>query len=528
MSAEHEKPAGPDLARGIRVSDIPEGGMIGGHVGEQSVLIARRGKKIYAIGGQCTHYGGPLAEGLMVGKTVRCPWHHACFDLRTGEATCAPALNPVSVWETERSGEMVRVTREIPPTDPLAPVGKRKRPDPSVRAIVIVGMGAAGNAAAEMLRREGFTGSVTMIGMDDAVPYDRPNLSKDYLAGNAPEEWIPLRPEDFYRDHKIELLKNSRVTSIDPKAKTVSLSDGQIKKYDRLLLATGAEPVRPPIPGAELGHVHYLRTLADSRAIIEAAKEARIAVVIGGSFIGLEVAAALRARGLQVNVVAPEQVPLARVLGAELGSFVRTTHEKQGVTFHLGRSVAGITRGTVRLDNGDSLPAELVVVGVGVRPLTNLAVDAGADMSRGVVVNEYLETSLPDVFAAGDIARYPDARFGGDIRIEHWVVAERQGQAAAKNMLGRAEPYTSVPFFWSNHYDVSISYVGHAEDWDEIKVAGDIGKGNCVVAYLKKGKTRAVATVGRSMPSLEAEAALEKADWKALDKLFARESSDDA
>lgn len=510
------------------MADIPDGGMIGGHVGDKSVLVARRGKKIYAIGGQCTHYGGPLAEGLMVGKTVRCPWHHACFDLRTGEATCAPALNPVSVWETELYGDVVRVTRELRPADPLAPLGKRKPNDPSVRAIVIVGAGAAGNAAAEMLRRQGYTGSVTMIGMEDSVPYDRPNLSKDYLAGSAPEEWIPLRPDDFYASHKIELLKNSRVTSIDTKAKTVSLSDGKIRKYDRLLLATGAEPVKPPIPGAEMRHVHYLRTLADSRTIIEAAKESRIAVVIGGSFIGLEVAAALRTRGLQVNVVAPEQVPLARVLGPELGSFVRTTHEKHGVTFHLGRSVTGITRGAVRLDNGDSLPAELVVVGAGVRPLTKLAVDAGADMSRGVVVNEYLATSLRHVFAAGDIARYPDPRFGEELRIEHWVVAERQGQTAAKNMLGRAEPYTSVPFFWSNHYDVSISYVGHAEDWDEIKVAGDIGQGDCVVSYLKKGKTRAVATVGRSMPSLEAEAAMEKGDWRALDRLFDREASDQA
>lgn len=527
MSDEQEKPAGPDLAIGIPFSDIPDGGMVGGHVGDQAVLIARRGKKIHAIGGKCTHYGGLLAEGLMVGKTVRCPLHHACFDLRTGEATCAPALNPVSVWETERNGKIVRVTREIAPSDPLAHAAKRKPIDPSVRAVVIVGAGAAGNAAAEMLRRQGFTGSVTMIGMENEVPYDRPNLSKDYLAGTAPEEWIPLRPADFYSKHGIELLKDSRVTSIDSQAGTVSLSSGQTRKYDRLLLATGAEPVRPPIPGAELGHVHYLRTLADSRAIIEASKEARIAVVIGGSFIGLEVAAALRARGLQVDLVSPEQTPLARVLGPELGAFVRTIHEKQGVTFRLGRSVTGITRGAVRLDNGESLPADIVVVGVGVRPLVQLAVDAGADMSRGVVVNEYLATSLPGVFAAGDIARYPDSRFGDDIRIEHWVVAERQGQTAAKNMLGRAEPYTSVPFFWSNHYDVSISYVGHAESWDGIEVAGDIGRGDCVVAYRRKGKIRAVATIGRSLAALEAAAALEDSDWAALDDLLDRESSDD-
>lgn len=523
MSADQQGPTGPDLSIGVKVADIPNGGMIGGHVGGKPVLIARRGKKLYAISSECTHYGGPLAEGLMVGKTVRCPWHHACFDLRTGEATCAPALNPVSTWEIETDGVLAKVTNEIPPTDPLAPVRVPKPIKAPPQSIVIIGAGAAGNAAAEMLRREGFTGSLTMIGAEDSVPYDRPNLSKDYLAGTAPEEWIPLRPREFYVERKIDLLTRVRALSINLSDRTVALSDGPPRHFDRLLLAMGGEPVKPPIPGADLRHVHYLRSLADSRAIIKAADNARKVVVIGASFIGLEVAASLRARGLQVDLVGPEQTPLLRVLGPELGAFIRATHEKNGVTFHLGRSVTGITRESVRLSNGSSLPADMVVVGVGVRPMTKLAVDAGLDMNRGVAVDQYLETSEAGVFAAGDIARYPDERYGLDVRVEHWVVAERQGQTAAKNMLGRGEPFTSVPFFWSNHYDFQIRYVGYAEKWDNIKVAGDISAGDCVVSYVKGKKTLAVATVGRTRASLDAEVALEDSDWKALAALIRRE-----
>ncbi len=519
MSAEGTV-TGPDLSEGVKLSDIPDGGMLGGHVGGKAVLIARRGDHVFAIGGQCTHYGGPLAEGLVVGDTVRCPWHHACFDLRTGEATCAPALNHVATWNVEIEGKRVKVISENPPAAALALPGSSAPIEPGLQTIVIVGAGAAGNAAAEMLRRQGYTASIIMITAEDSVPYDRPNLSKDYLAGNAPEEWIPLRPEEFYSDHRIELVKNARVSSINAEARVVNLSTGRTINYNRLLLATGAEPIKPSMPGAELEHVHYLRSLADSRRIIKAADEARMAVVIGASFIGLEVAASLRARGLQVDIVSPETTPLEKVLGKEVGAFIKARHEKEGVTFHLGRSATGITKDSVRLDNGHSLPAEIVVVGIGVRPLLELAVTAGAEMSRGVAVDEFLETSLPGVFAAGDIARYPDPRSGEQVRIEHWVVAERQGQTAAKNMLGMTEAFTSVPFFWSNHYDLAIGYVGHAEKWDKIKVSGKIADGDALIAYRMKKKTLAVAAIGRSLPLLQAEVALEREDWKALDSMM--------
>lgn len=521
MSAGQSELSGPDLTQGIPFDSIPDGGMVGGHAAGQPVLVARQGAEVFAIGASCTHYGGPLDHGIVVGDTVRCPWHHACFSLRTGEAVRAPALNPVAVWKTEREGNLVKVTSEIPATDGATAVHRPALPEPQPNSILIIGAGAAGNAAAEMLRREGYSGTLTMIGGDESVPYDRPNLSKDYLAGNAPEEWIPLRPAEFYQQHAIELIRGVTITGIDASKRTATLSTGEAKRFDRLLIATGSEPVRLPIPGADKPHVHYLRTLADSRSIIEAAKTAKSAVVIGASFIGLEVAASLRTRGLSVDVVGLEKMPLERVLGPELGAFIQKTHEAKGVTFHLGQSSREIGATSVTLDNGSILPADLVVIGVGVRPLTALAETAGAAVDKGVVVNEFLETSVPGIFAAGDIARFPDPRSGESIRIEHWVVAERQGQIAARNMIGLRQPYDSAPFFWSNHYHTAITYVGHAAKWDEIRIAGDIDRHDCLVGYRLGERTLAVAAMGRAKASLEAEVAMERSDWQALDALFA-------
>ncbi|MGH6818716.1 MAG: FAD-dependent oxidoreductase [Methylovirgula sp.] len=503
--SEEKKTDGLDLSQGIALAALTDGTKLLGHVGEEPVLLARSGEEIFAVGALCTHYQGPLAEGILVGATVRCPWHHACFSLRSGEAVRAPALDRVARWRVERRDGKIYVSEKIEsPARPTLPAG------PGVpRSIVILGGGGAGNAAAEMLRREGFTGSITMLSADDSVPCDRPNLSKDYLAGNAPEEWVPLRPPEFYREHGIDLRLGARATAIDPKGRSVTLADGGRHSYDTLLLATGAEPVRLNVPGAEGANVHYLRTFADSRSIIAAAATAKRAVIIGASFIGLEVAASLRERGLEVHVVGPEARPLERVLGPEIGDLIRTTHEAKGVVFHLGANVAEIGRDSVRLAGGDSLPAGLVVVGIGVRPAIALAQQAGLAIDRGVSVNRYLETSVPGIFAAGDIARWPDPLTGERIRVEHWVVAERQGQVAARNMLGRHEAFNAVPFFWSQHYDFSIRYVGHAEKWDKTSIDGDVAAKDCEVAYFRDGRKLAVATVSRDVDNLKAEVAFE-------------------
>ena len=502
--AETQELSGPDLAAGIASSELADGAMLQGHAAGQPVLVARRGDEYFAIGATCTHYNGPLAEGLMVGDTVRCPWHHACFSLRTGEAIRAPALNPVSCWRVEQRDGKLFVQEKIKPGERHM-AGEARTPD----TIVIVGGGGAGNAAAEMLRREGCSGRIVMISADDSVPYDRPNLSKDYLAGTAPEEWIPLRSEKFYKKHDIELLLNTHVTAIDTGGKQVMLSDGGREAYDALLLATGAAPVRLDLPGADRPHVHYLRSLDDCRAIIRAAGQAKRAVVVGASFIGMEVAAALRMRDLEIHVVAPGKRPMERVLGPEMGDHIRKLHEGYGVRFHLEQTLTAIDDRAVTLENGETIEADLVVVGIGVRPVTEIAEKAGIRTDRGILVNEYLETSVPGVFAAGDIARWPDPLTGDRIRVEHWVVAERHGQTAARNILGRRERFDIPPFFWTQHYDTSISYVGFAERWDRIAIDGRIEDGDCRLAYERDGKTLAVVTIGRDKESLEAEVAME-------------------
>src|SRR6202048_2188328 len=504
MSEEQTAPAGPDLAQGVALNEFGSETLLG-HVGDQDVLLVRSGPEIFAIDAHCSHYHGPLAEGLVVGDSIRCPWHHACFDLRTGEAARAPALTPLTVWQVEHEGDriFVRQKREQPKLRSKGPVNA---PD----KIVIVGGGAAGFAAAEMLKRHEFRGSIVMLSNDTAPPVDRPNLSKDYLAGSAPEDWLPLRPDSFYADAGIDLRLNSNVSSIDTKARNVIIAGGGTVPYDRLLLATGAEPVRLPVAGADQPHVHTLRSLADCRAIIDSVNGARRAIVIGASFIGLEAAAALRTRNLEVHVVAPEQRPMERVLGADLGDFVRALHEEHGVIFHLGDTVVAIDGKRATLKSGGVLEAEMVVVGVGVRPRLTLAEKTGLALDRGVVVNAYLETSVTGIFAAGDIARWPDPHSQENIRVEHWVVAERQGQTAARNMLGQREIFDAVPFFWSQHYDVPINYVGHAEQWEEIAIDGDIAARNCLLKYKSRGRVLAVASVYRDLASLQAELDMER------------------
>jgi NADPH-dependent 2,4-dienoyl-CoA reductase/sulfur reductase-like enzyme len=350
-----------------------------------------------------------------------------------------------------------------------------------------------------------------MLSQDQAAPVDRPNLSKDYLAGSAPEDWLPLRPDTFYADNDVQLQLDTEVVSLDLNGRAVMKADGERLSYDRLLLATGAEPVRPSISGADQKHVHTLRSLADCRAIIRKAENARRVLVIGASFIGLEVAAALRVRGIEVHVVAPEQRPMERILGAQMGDFVRALHEEHGVIFHLQDAVNAIDGRRAMLKSGDTLEVDFTVVGVGVRPRVALAEKAGLRMDRGVAVNTFLETSAPGVYAAGDIARWPDPHSGESIRVEHWVVAERQGQTVAGNMLGLTERFDAVPFFWSQHYDVPINYVGHAEQWDDIEIDGDIKARDCLLRYKRRGRVCAVASIFRDVASLQAELEMEQA-----------------
>jgi NADPH-dependent 2,4-dienoyl-CoA reductase/sulfur reductase-like enzyme/nitrite reductase/ring-hydroxylating ferredoxin subunit len=507
MSDQPQAGNGPDLTGGIPANSLAEGVPLLGHVQGEPVILVRRGSEVFAIGATCSHYGGPLADGLVVDDTVRCPWHHACFSLRTGEALGAPALTPVAAYETvQRVGQVFVTAKRAKPDS----VRRRARPGTAApRSVAIVGAGAAGNSAADELRHLGFEGAITLIDRDQETPYDRPNLSKDYLAGTVQEEQLPLHPRAYYEERKVELVRGRQVTALDVARKRLTFDDGATREFGAIVLATGADPVRLAMPGEPGPPVHYLRTLADSRAIIRSAAGARRAVVLGASFIGLEVAASLRAGKVEVHVVAPDRRPLERVLGPELGDFIRGLHEQHGVVFHLGGKASDLTRGGVVLEGGERLDADFIVAGIGVRPATALAEQAGLRVEKGIVVDAYLETATKGVFAVGDAARWPDPRGGGLVRIEHWVLAQRQGQAVARTIVGERTPFADVPFFWSQHYDISINYVGHAERWEAIEIDGSLERHDASVRYRAGDRLLAVASIFRDRESLEAELAME-------------------
>ena len=495
-----------DFAAGVPLADLPEGRPVAGRVGGDDALLLRRGDRVHAFGALCSHYHGALADGIVIGDSVRCPLHHACFDITTGEATRAPALDPIACWRVEQRDGRAFVGERVV-------AGPRERPPAAGHpaSVVIVGGGVAGLAAAEMLRRSGYAGPLAMLSADDSPPCDRPNLSKDFLAGNAEPDWIPLRPPEFYEANKIELMLSTRVTAIDPARRTLTLESGRELAWGALLLATGADPIRMDIPGADPARVHVLRSFSDSRAIVARLAGAKRALVIGSSFIGLEVAASLRARGLEVHVVGRDAVPMANVLGEALGRRIQALHEAHEVRFHLGTTVARVDGAAVLLADGARVDGcDFIVAGVGVRPSLALAEQAGLAVDRGVVVDATLRTSVEGIWAAGDIARWPDPRTGEAIRVEHFALAQAQGQCAALNMLGARRPFDTVPFFWSQHYETTINMVGHATSWDRLEVDGSLDALDAAVRYFRGDRLLAVATVGRDVESLRCEAAMER------------------
>jgi len=357
------------------------------------------------------------------------------------------------------------------------------------RTIAIVGGGLAGAKAAETLREEGFDGRVLLVGAETERPYERPPLSKEYLRGEAERATIYVHDEAFYAEHEIELRLGRTASQLDVAARELTLDDGERIPYDSLLLATGAEPRRLEIPGADLDGVRYLRSVTNSDALRDRFERARSVVVVGGGWIGCEVAAAARQRGLDVTLVEPLQVPLQRVLGDELGGFYRDVHVEQGVQVLTGVGVEAFEGGDaverVVLADGRRIDSDLVVVGVGVRPRTQLAEDAGLAVDDGVLVDERLQTSAPGVFAAGDVARARHRFYDATVRVEHWATALNQGPAAARSMLGGAEPYDRLPYFYSDQYDVGMEYTGWAQDWDRVVFRGDPASREFIAFWLR-------------------------------------------
>jgi 3-phenylpropionate/trans-cinnamate dioxygenase ferredoxin reductase component len=345
------------------------------------------------------------------------------------------------------------------------------------RKFLIVGASLAGAKAAEALRDEGFDGRVVLIGAEDERPYERPPLSKDYLRGEVGREKVYVHDEGFYAEHEIEVRLGRTVVGLDAAASGLTLDDGERLHYDRLLLTTGAEPRRLPIPGADLDGVLYLRSVEDSDALRERLDRGGKVVVVGAGWIGSEVAASARQRGLDVTVIDPLGVPLERVLGREVGAIYRDIHTDHGVQMLMGTGVASFEGDRaverVRADDGRELECDFVVVGIGVQPRTGLAAEAGLAIDDGILVDEHLQTSATGVFAAGDVANAHHPLYGERIRVEHWANALHQGPAAARAMVGRPVAYDVVPYFFSDQYDVGMEYAGHARQWDRVVFRGD-------------------------------------------------------
>jgi 3-phenylpropionate/trans-cinnamate dioxygenase ferredoxin reductase subunit len=398
--------------------------------------------------------------------------------------------------------------------------------------VVIVGASVCGAHAAETLREEGFEGEIVLVGAEPHLPYDRPPLSKAFLqapAGEQPDD-PAFNPDSFYADKRIELRLGAAVTAVDARAGTIALADGQSLRYDRLLLATGSRVRRLAVPGADLPGILYLRTLDDARRLREALGRARRAVIVGAGFIGAEVAASCRARGLEVALLEAAPAPLARALGEEVGGYLAELHRRHGVDLRLSDGVRAF-RGGGRVEqvvtaSGAQLDADLVVVGVGVDAETGYLAGGPVAVDNGIVVDELCRTSVPHVYAAGDCANWPHRPTGTRVRVEHWENAWYQGEAAVRSLLGKGEPYAPVLYFWSDQYDVEIQYLGHAARWDQIVLRGRPADFAFAAFYLDGGVLRAAMAVGRPQEEVEAIRELVRRQARPDAQALADEGSD--
>jgi apoptosis-inducing factor 3 len=477
-----------------KINDLKDGEMKSVSAGEgKEILLTKVDGNFNALGANCTHYSAPLADGVLCNGIIMCPWHHACFDAKTGNLLDPPARDSLPKYETKIVGEDVIVL--VPDELEFSRIPEMVKADSSdKRNYVILGGGASGNAAAQSLREGGYTGKIKIITEENRVPYDRPNLSKDYLSGEAQPEWMPLRGEDFYKENGIEILFNTKVKEVNTSSRKIISEDKEIN-YDKILFATGGIPRRLNLPGTDLKNIFYLRSFDDSDKIIEACANASKAVVIGASFIGMEVAHSLHERKLNVTVVAPEEVPFQSVFGKEIGSLVKNIHEEDGITFKLNSQVSKFEGNekvnSVVLSTGEKIECDFAVVGIGVKPATDFIKGINLEKDGSIKVDEYLQVD-ENIFAAGDIATFSYNE--SNIRIEHWRLAEQMGRVAGFNMAGKKIKFNKQPYFWTVQSGLNIRYVGHAKDWDETITWGNINSKE-FLAFLVKGN-KVEAAVG--------------------------------
>lgn len=474
-----------------RFADLREDRGTAVKIEDTDILLLRVGNEARAFQAQCPHAGAPLAEGAVCQGRLVCPWHKASFAVDDGSLCEPPALDALQRYPVEvRDGEVLVGSELLPPQTAAT------RPDD--RLFTIVGAGAAGTAAAAALREFGFGGRLLLIGGEPGEPYDRTALSKFVLQGDkAPEEAPPLREADFFRQQRIERL-HAEVVRLDAQARQLELGNGQTLSYDGCILATGGEPKPLAVPGAELEGVHLLRTRTDAAAILADLPDEGRAVIVGASFIGLEAASALRKQGLAVEVVSPVSLPFVKQMGETLGQHFKTLHEANGVTFQAPNEVMGFEGDghvqQVRLKDGTRLPADLVLIGTGITPATGFLAHLSLADDGSVPVDAQLKAA-EGLYAVGDLATFPFA--GQPTRIEHWRLAQQHGRLAARNLLGHADAYTDVPFFWTLHHGKRYEYLGHPRQWDAMHLDGSLGDQTFVALLLAQEQVVGVVACQR-------------------------------
>ena len=493
-----------------QVDDLSAGEMQQFSAEEKEILLACVSEgRFVATAAKCSHYGAPLEKGVLCGSRVVCPWHNACFSLEDGSQLEPPGRDNLASYTVQIEDGAVCVELPEDEQDHVTPAMAEKDTAQDERRFVIVGGGAAGMAAAEKLRAVGFEGEVLVLSAEESLPYDRTKLSKAALQNDAFDGPDLLRSPNFYHQHGIDIKPNAPVSKLDVKAQTVTYGEGETVEYDALLIATGGKVRSLPIKNSDKPNVFTIRKVQDTQQIVEAAKGAKQAVIIGSGFIGMEAASSLRQKGLDVTVVSPNEVPFKKVLGEKVGKLFQQVHESKGVTFKLGQKATALNGGdkvdSVELDNGEMLPADIVIVGIGVAPATDFIEGLALDNDdKSVLVNQYLQAA-PNVYAAGDIAQFPHFMTGQPNRIEHWRLAMQQGQVAAQNMAQDVNsatsedmvPFKAVPFFWSGQFDMKLRYVGHSENYDEVVIQGSLEDKAFLAFYPEEDTVMAVAGVGR-------------------------------
>mmetsp|Transcript_18743 Transcript_18743/g.28771 ORF Transcript_18743/g.28771 Transcript_18743/m.28771 type:complete len:493 (-) Transcript_18743:166-1644(-) len=471
---------------------------------QDKVLVAKFKGEVYAIGAYCSHFGAPLAKGVLFDDKVMCPYHAAGFSVKTGALEFAPGRDGVPSYPVTQKDGKYFVT--VPKKMEKKQIAKMAKRDPENKTkMVIIGGGAAGLNCAETLRQSDFTGEIVVLSEEKALPYDRTLLSKQLAKGNA-SKWS-LRESGFLDSYDIDYHLGYKAVGIDKASQQVQLADGSTVSYDKLLIATGGRAFKPPTPGIDLDNVFLLRTSEDQANIKKAAANAKNIVVVGAGFIGSETVANLQktySGKKNVHMVC-DAVPMEKYFGYDVGAMFLHEHDKNGAKVYVNHDLTKIKydgEGKVNkvvLESGYEIPADLVIVGAGIAPNVELAESAGLTMeARGVKTNPFLQTSDPNIFAAGDIASFPNWHTGSTTRIEHWIAAQDQGSYAAFNMLGKMVPYGNIPFFWTNHYGKGMQYCGHATEWDSIHIDGVPRDNKFLAYYIKNDKVLAIAGQGRN------------------------------